>query len=129
MNEIKKTNNYTELAAFDFSQLQEENQGAEFSFDTYKFPTGGMTALRIRICTSCGETVESEILTATGHASDTWVVKAEPTCTEPGERFKICDHCGETFDTEIRTFFEGWHFNICAGMCIIARLPARSIKI
>ncbi len=44
MNEIKKTNNYTELAAFDFSQLQEENQGAEFSFDTYKFPTGGMTA-------------------------------------------------------------------------------------
>ena len=44
MDKIAKTGSFSGIANFDFSALQAENQGTEFSFDTYKFPTGGMTA-------------------------------------------------------------------------------------
>ena len=55
---------------------------------------------RHKVCTLCGETVESETIDALPHTPGEWVTKSEPTCAVPGERCKECTVCHNTVETE-----------------------------
>ena len=49
---------------------------------------------RQKICTDCGEVLETEKLAATGHSEGAWAVGKEATCGEAGYRHKVCTLCG-----------------------------------
>lgn len=47
-------------------------------------------------CTTCGETVNTEEIAATGHtSSEQWEIITEATCTADGERIQKCTVCSE----------------------------------
>lgn len=47
-------------------------------------------------CTICGEVIETQKITALGHAYGEHKVTKAPTCTEAGEETAECSRCGET---------------------------------
>ncbi len=55
---------------------------------------------RHKVCTLCGETVESETINALPHTPGDWVTKSEPTCATAGEKTKECTVCGALTERE-----------------------------
>lgn len=53
-------------------------------------------------CTTCGETVNTEEIAATGHtSSEQWEIITEATCTTDGERIQKCTVCAEAAVQEV----------------------------
>lgn len=60
-----------------------------------KEPTCTEEGQREEVCSICGKSIQTEIITAYGHVSENWTVVKEPTCTETGYRYANCDRCHE----------------------------------
>ena len=48
---------------------------------------------RQKLCTDCGEAVESESVAAAGHLEGEWTLFRAASCAEAGERRKVCQRC------------------------------------
>ena len=60
-------------------------------------PTCSAEGQRVKKCTECGETVETETIEKRIHTPDGWKVKTPATCTAEGEEILKCTVCGEEF--------------------------------
>ncbi|MDY5676547.1 MAG: leucine-rich repeat protein [Eubacteriales bacterium] len=56
--------------------------------------------LKIKKCTLCGETLQNEIINATGHTPSAWNITKQPTCTEYGTKIKTCTTCNAIVESE-----------------------------
>lgn len=63
---------------------------------TVKQATCSENGLEERICTVCGEVVETRITDTIEHTYNEWTVTVEPGCTEAGVESAVCTVCGET---------------------------------
>lgn len=52
-------------------------------------------------CTTCGETLETATISATGHTSSDWIIDRNATCTTNGSKHKECTTCGEILVTTV----------------------------
>lgn len=57
-----------------------------------QYYTSAQMTITINVTDPCSET---------GHAFDTWVITAQPTCTQPGSQSHTCSGCGITESEEI----------------------------
>ncbi len=59
-------------------------------------PACNMDGLRVKVCTKCGEDVESEAVEPVAHVEGEWQIISEPTCVKAGEKITVCIACEET---------------------------------
>lgn len=78
------------VAVHDFS--------SEWTVDTE--PTCTVDGSRSHRCIYCNSKASSEILPATGHASDGWKVITPASCSKTGKKAVVCSKCNETLATE-----------------------------
>ena len=53
------------------------------------------------ICSDCGETLNTQVISATGHTYGAWTQTKAPTCTEKGEESHSCSACGDKETREV----------------------------
>ncbi|MBR5447805.1 MAG: PPC domain-containing protein [Clostridia bacterium] len=67
----------------------------EGSFAVTKAPTCTEDGIEEKLCMVCGSCIESRVIPATGHKSDSWTVDEEATCSREGTRHGHCAVCNE----------------------------------
>ena len=77
-----------------------ECEHKNFAWRTEGQATCTESAEKIKYCTDCGETLDTEIIPATGHKESEWIISKAATFDEEGERIKQCDNCYEILKTE-----------------------------
>ncbi len=55
---------------------------------------------KIRACTVCKGTIETETIPALGHTEGVWTTSLEATCETKGEQHKSCTRCGVTIESQ-----------------------------
>ena len=71
--------------------------------------------IRSKCCNICSAPMETEIIPASGHASDNWQIDAEPTCISLGSRQGLCSICGEYVEEQIEMLphdFSEWEVTV-----------------
>lgn len=87
---LRSTEYSVKVAVHDFS--------SEWTVDTE--PTCTVDGSRSHHCIYCNSKASSEILPATGHASDGWKVITPASCSKTGKKVVVCSKCNETLATE-----------------------------
>ncbi len=57
------------------------------------------TGSKHKECVKCGETLETQEISALGHSAGEWMIDSEANCTEAGSKHKECSVCNETLET------------------------------
>ena len=86
-------------------------------------PTCDTDGYTVHTCSKCGKTYKDEIVPATGHSLDEWIVDSTADCSHEGVKHQVCSECGEivTYVTPAtgHTWSEGYdhngsyHWHVC----------------
>ena len=75
------------------------NKNTKGQWETTKQATCTEDGLKIKKCTVCEETIETEVLTKLGHDYKETIIA--PTCTKDGYTKHVCNRCGDTFTDKV----------------------------
>lgn len=82
------------------SAVEENHKHIPGDWEVTEEPTCTKAGSRQKVCTECGEVVETEEIAATGHTAGEWTIVKEATCAAEGSRQQKCSVCGEVIKTE-----------------------------
>ena len=78
-----------------------ERHDCHGAFVTTKNPGCTTDGEQVKNCSVCGVLLETQVIPATGHSSDNWVIDIEATCNKEGSRHCDCSVCGESVSEAI----------------------------
>ncbi|MCR4597002.1 MAG: FecR domain-containing protein [Lachnospiraceae bacterium] len=78
----------------------EDHKHTPGEWEVTKEPTCTAAGSRQKLCTECGEVIETEEIAATDHTPGDWTTVKEATCAAEGSRQQKCTVCGAVVKTE-----------------------------